>query len=327
LYIASSTDMINLYVPLIAGFSFRNRPGTTIAAVVILALGAGLYFRMQNPIRQGRNRAILISADGRPRILDDSKLTFAEGNAAISRIKRNGGMLYIVPNDPHAAKDEYITVYTPRGGQFSLLFPDSTSVSLNAQSRIRYPANFSQYSIELQVEGEVYVKVARNPNPRLRIAVGSVQIQPFGARMDIMSYPDEPPTITMIKDSAKVWLDQKYPGMDGTGITLHPAEQAILGDVSMGELAKLIVVPVHGDTKNIIDWKNGNTTFRDASIQTIMHAVSRWYDVDISFNSDISDKKYNISVPRSAGIYDLLSILEQQGARFDVQGKTITVIK
>lgn len=319
--------MINLYVPQIAGFSFRNKRGTTIAAIIIVALGAGLYFKMRNPIRQGWSHAILISADGRPSILDDSKLNFPEGNAAISRVRKNGEMLYVVPNDPHAAKDEYITVCTPRGGQFSLLFPDSTTVWLNAESRIRYPANFSQYSIELQVEGEVYVKVARNPNPRLRIAVGSVQIQPFGARMDIMSYPDEPASITMIKDSAKLWLDQKYPGMDGSELTLHPAEQAKLGDVSLGELAKLVVVPASGDVKNISDWKNGNTTFRDAGIQTIMHAVSRWYDVDVSFNSDISDKKYNISIPRSAGIYELLSVLEQQGARFIVHGKTITVTR
>ena len=319
--------MINLYIPQIAGFSFRNKPGGRIVAIIILALGVGLYFKMRNPIRQGRSHAFLISADGIPRMLDDSKLTIPGSNAAISRVRKNGELLYVVPNDSHAAKDEYVTVYTPRGGQFSLLFPDSTTVWLNAQSTIRYPANFSQYSIELKVQGEVYVKVARNPNPRLRIVVGSVQIQPFGARMDIMCYPDEPSSITMIKDSAKLWLDQKYPGMDGSELTLHPAERAKLADVSLGELAKLIVVPVSEDVKNLIDWKNGNTTFRNASIQTIMHAVSRWYDMDIIYKSDIPDRYYSISLPRSASIEQLLDILRKQGGNFVYDGKTIVVMK
>ncbi len=319
--------MINLNVPQIAGFSFRNKPGAGITAILIIAMGIGLYFKMSRETRRGRNHAFLISANGIPRLLDDSKLVIPGGNAAISRIRKNGEMVYIVPNDPHAAKDAYITVYTPRGGQFSLLFPDSTTVWLNAQSKIRYPANFSQDSIELNVEGEVYVKVARNPNPGLRIVTGSVRIQPFGARMDIMSYPDDPASITMIKDSAKLWLDQKYPGMDSTELMLHPAELAKLGDVSLGESVKLIVVPVTDDVKNIIDWKNGNTTFRNASIQTVMHSVARWYDVNIIYKSDIPHRNYNISLPRSASLEELLDILRKQGCHFVNDGKTIVVGK
>jgi transmembrane sensor len=319
--------MINLYVPQIAGFSLRNKPGAVIATILIIAMGVGLYFKMNKEIRHGRNHAFLISANGIPRLLDDSKLVIPEGNAAISRIRKNGELVYIVPNDPHAAKDAFITVYTPRGGQFSLLFPDSTTVWLNAESKIRYPANYSQDSIELNVEGEVYVKVARNPNSGLRIVSGSVRIQPFGARMDIMNYPDEPASITMIKDSAKLWLDQKYPGMDSTELVLHPAEFAKLVNVSLGEPVKLVVVPVTGDVKNIIDWKNGNITYRKASIQTIMRAIARWYDVDIIYKSDIPYRNFSINLPRSASLEELLDILRKQGGNFIHDGKTIVVLK
>ncbi|HEV3224797.1 MAG TPA: FecR family protein [Puia sp.] len=290
---------------------FRNKPGAWVTGIIIIILGTGIYFLLHDPVRPGSCRAAMFSVGGAPRVIDDYKK----------------GVLYIIHNDDLAAKDKYITLYTPRGGDFSVLFPDSTTVWLNAQSTIRYPANFSQYSIELTVKGEAYIEVARNPSPRLRISVGSVLIESFGAHMNIRSYPEDPAVITMVAGSAKIWLDQKFPWIDGTELTLRPSEQAKLSELAFGEQVKLMVTPSADDLNDIIDWKNGNTSFHNASIQTIMHSVSRWYDVDIIYKDEIPDKKYTISLPRSAPLEQLLSVLRKQGGIFSIQGKTVTVMK
>jgi transmembrane sensor len=295
----------------VKGYWYK-KPGAWIAVIAaILTLGTGAYFLMRTPVRPGRCRAVLFSAGGTPKKIDDYKK----------------GVLYIIHNDHLARKDKFITLYTPRGGDFSVRFPDGTTVWLNAQSTIRYPANFSQYSIELTVKGETYIEVARNPSPRLRISVGSVQIEPFGAHMDIKSYPDDPAIITMVAGSAKIWLDKKYPGIDGTELTLHPSEQAKLSGPSLGDPVKLMVDTSVDDINDIISWKNGYTSFHNASIQTIMHAVSRWYDVDIIYNKDFPDTKYNISLPRNVPLEQVLSLLRKQGGYFNVHGKTIKVMK
>jgi len=295
----------------VKGYWYK-KPGAWIAGIAaILTLDTGIYFLMRTPVRPGRCRAVLFSAGGTLRKIDDYK----------------NGVLYIIHNDHLAPKDKFITIYTPRGADFSVRFPDSTTVWLNAKSTIRYPANFSQYSIELTVKGEAYIEVARNRSPRLRISVGSVQIKPFGAHMDIKSYPDDPAAITMVAGGAKIWLDQKYPGLDETELALHPSEQAKLSGLSLGEPVKLIVAPSVDDINDIISWKNGYTSFHNASIQTIMHAVSRWYDVDIIYQGDIPDKKYNISLPRNAPIEQLLGVLRKQGGNFSVKGKTVNVMK
>ncbi len=57
--------MINLYVPQIAGFSLRNKPGAVITAILIIAMGIGLYFKMNREVRHGRNHAFLISVVAR----------------------------------------------------------------------------------------------------------------------------------------------------------------------------------------------------------------------------------------------------------------------
>jgi transmembrane sensor len=305
------TDMTNSSVPQIAGFLWRNKPGVRLAAIFIIAISIGIFFLLRNPVRPGRCRAVLFSVGGTPRVIDDYKK----------------GVLYIIHNDNLAAKDKYITLYTPRGADFNVRFPDGTTVWLNAQSKIRYPANFSQDTILLTVNGESYIECSHNLNSRLQISVGSVKIKPFGAHLDIKNYPDDQAVITLLAGNAIIRLDQKYPGMDNSELKLHPYEQAKLAGLSLGERIKLLINPLSDNVNDVIAWKNGNTSFRKADIQCIMHAVSRWYNVDIIYEGDIPDNTYNISLPRSTPLEQLLNALTKQGGNFNLKGKTVNVMK
>ncbi|HEY1870616.1 MAG TPA: DUF4974 domain-containing protein, partial [Chitinophagaceae bacterium] len=80
------------------------------------------------------------------------------------------------------------------------------------------------------------------------------------------------------------------------------------------------------DINNISSWKNGFTTFHNANIQTIMQSVGRWYNVKVVYQGNLTDKRYNINMPRNAKFYDLLRRLEMQGARFKIEGRTIIVL-
>jgi len=101
---------------------------------------------------------------------------------------------------------------------------------------------------------------------------------------------------------------------------LKPGQQAQAADDSSS-----IKVVDDVDVSAIIAWKNGKTSFKDASIQTIMRAVSRWYDVDISYQGRIPEKRFKGGLPRDASLSDLLTVLEQSGIHFTVEGKKITV--
>jgi transmembrane sensor len=303
--------MTNSSVLQIAGFLWRNKPGARLAAIFIIAISIGIFFLLRNPVHPGSCRAVLFSVGGTPRVIDDYKK----------------GVLYIIHNDNLAAKDKYITLYTPRGADFNVRFPDGTTVWLNAQSNIRYPANFSQDTIQFIVNGESFIECSRNLNSRLQISVGSVKIKPFGAHMDIKNYPDDQAVITMLAGNAIIRLDQKYPGMDSSELKLHPSEQVKLAGLSLGEPVKLLINPLSDEMDDIIAWKNGKTSFRNADIQCIMHAVSRWYDIDIIYEGDIPDNTYNVSLTRNAPLEQLLNVLRKQDGHFTLKGKTVKVMK
>jgi transmembrane sensor len=303
--------------------------GITLFLMVVLS--AGLYFilnsrKTDDGTQPGRYQAVLVSLDGIPRFLDDFHRGFLLGSEGI-RIEKmgNGELLYIVPNDTHAPKDKYIMLYTLRGGLFSLMLPDGTRVWLNAQSSIKYPANFSQDSILITVGGETYMEIAQRAKPLLRINAGLMWIESPGGQLNILSYPEEPTTLTQIAGSATV---RQTPGRDAepAGVFLRPSDQAKLVKQQMGVNLKSVSVPP-GYIQEILAWKNGQIFFHDANVQAVMHTLSRWYDADIFYKGDLADQKYNLHLPNSTSLLLVLSKLERQGGHFTTQGKTITVSK
>ena len=117
-------------------------------------------------------------------------------------------------------------------------------------------------------------------------------------------------------------------------IVLQPGEQAqIVSVIANGDKVlkgsepdlHSIKVVKSVDANSIVAWKNGNTSFEHASIQEIMRAISRWYDVEVVFQGNIPDKKFVGGLPRNTELRDLLNVLEQSGVHFTVDGKKIIV--
>jgi ferric-dicitrate binding protein FerR (iron transport regulator) len=74
-------------------------------------------------------------------------------------------------------------------------------------------------------------------------------------------------------------------------------------------------------------WKNGWFEFDDTDIKTIMRQVSRWYDVDIKYETKTDNEKYGGRISRNLNLSNILKMLENYGVHFRLTGKTLTVIK
>ncbi len=66
--------------------------------------------------------------------------------------------------------------------------------------------------------------------------------------------------------------------------------------------------------------------FNDADIELVMRQVSRWYDLNVTYEGRAPVKRLTGKIPRTAKASELLSILEYSGLKFKMQGKNITVI-
>ena len=80
------------------------------------------------------------------------------------------------------------------------------------------------------------------------------------------------------------------------------------------------------NTEEIMAWKNGLFQFDSADIQTVMRQLARWYDVQVSYEGNITPERFAGKLPRDAPASEVLSVLEKNQVHFRIEGKRIIVM-
>lgn len=262
-------------------------------------------------LHHGTARPVLILGDG-TRIAPDSAANGAiaqQGSAQVIKLA-NGQLAYKQISQKNTGL-VYNTMQTPNGCLYQLILPDGSHVWLNAASSLRYPAAFPDDKRMVEVSGEAYFDIAKDEKKPFIVTAKGMEVQVLGTAFNIMAYTDEDAVkTTLVQGAVKI----------NAGRILHPGEQAVLR--TSGEL--LVSKP---DMEEILGWKNGEFNFKETNISTIMRQVSRWYDVEVKYEGDMSGIELSGIVARTATISQLLKALElTKIVRFKIQGRTITVM-
>lgn len=254
-------------------------------------------------ILPGENKAVLILDDGSRINLDDaaSGLIANESNTTIKKLP--DGQLHYVAGTPKAGSEiRFNTVATPRGGQFQISLPDGSRVWLNAGSTLRFPTLFSGGERRVELSGEAYFEIAKNAGMPFRVITDDSEIKVLGTHFNVMAYKDEKQmNTTLVEGSVQI-----LKGADK--VFLKPGQAATLNKAS----EKITVAAA--DSDQAIAWKNGYFIFVDENIESIMRKVSRWYDVEISYTGNLSNKDFTGTISRNKNVSELLRMLELTGA-------------
>lgn len=301
------------------------------AACIILLLGIGTYFlfnhrsqqaapietahqRYKNDVSPGSNGATLTLANGEKIVLDNAgNGTLAvQGNTKL--INRNGQIAYT--KDGNGGGEElYNTITTARGRQYRLILADGSSVWLNAASSIRYPANFTGKERRVQVTGEAYLEVAKDAGKPFFVTVNGMEVQVLGTHFNVNAYNDEANAVTtLLEGSVKV-------SKKDASVMLTPGQQAQLR--TNGTLS----VIKNADVVAAVAWKNGYFSFDNTGIESVMRQLSRWYDIDVSYEGNkIPSESFWGDLQRSSSLTSILKVLEKSGIKFTIDGKKLIVL-
>lgn len=304
----------------------RTRRAIAVAASVILAaaIGTSLWYvrtsvttptslALQADVQPGGSRAMLTLADGRiidlssekKRIIIDDEITYEDGSLV-------------------ATSQQSVEISTPKGGQYQLTLPDGTTVWLNSETTLRYPATFKQERREVElVTGEAYFDVVPQPvpdggsgKPPFIVRTDQQEVQVLGTRFNINAYADEPGITTTLVEGRVNLLDPRVD--NGRPIPLAPGRQAQVGKdgLTIREI----------NTEEITAWKEGYFYFNDASIYEVMKQLERWYDIHVDYHLTHSDDLFVGKIPRDVSLTAALSVLRTAGVRFEIEGRTLTVL-
>lgn len=310
----------------------RKRVYIAAAAAAILAglLITGIYVTRQpatgtlakqhghpGPIQPGSNKAMLTLGDGSVISLDSASNGTLATQGATRITNANGALNYSAANN--SSQVMYNKVTTPHGGQYELTLADGSHVWLNAASSIRFPTAFNGKERMVEITGEVYFEVAPHAGQPFKVNVKSndkeMSVDVLGTSFNVMAYDDEQAVKTTLVNGAV----ELHSGTNSS--LLKPGLQASLGS----NAAKFDISAA--DLEQTLAWKDGKFRFRNTNIKAIMRQLSRWYDINVAYQGDVTDIDLTGVLSRRDNAENLLNALEQtQRVHFEVNGNKIVVM-
>ncbi len=279
-----------------------------------------------NDIAPGHSGAILTLSNGKKIVLDSLKNGLLANQGNVNILKNGDRISY---RDQENSKGEilYNTMTTPKGRQYQLELSDGTKVWLNAASSITYPTVFPGKERKVQITGEVYFEVkpillssGKDQKKKMPFTVlinssanAKREIHVLGTHFNVNAYDNENAAkITLLEGSVKVVNNN-------ASVTIKPGEQAVMENQSNQ------MSVVNADINEAVAWKDGFFSFKNASIETIMRQVERWYNVDVVYNGQKPTDHYGGEVSEDVNASEMLKVLEVGGIHFKIEGKKIII--
>jgi transmembrane sensor len=283
----------------------------------------------KNDVAPGGNKAILTLANGTQIILDSAAngaLT-QQGNTKI--IKLDSGRLSYNTLNAKPGEVLYNTVSTPRGGQYQVVLADGSKVWLNAASSLRFPICFTGKERNVELTGEGYFEIAHNKAMPFYVKSGDMTVEVLGTHFDINAYSDESVIkTTLLEGSVKVSITSPSTSErvreTSEAAWLKPGEQA---QFSLLRVDAFKVQKI--DVDAAIAWKNGRFIFQGNNIQSVMRQLARWYDIDVSYQGNVTTEEFVGVIDRSRyeNISKILEMLEKtRTVSFAINGRSVKVM-
>jgi len=297
------------------------------AASVLFVLGLYFFFQkdqtkevmtelvQQNDIPAGGNKAVLTLGDGKRVILDglNEGAVLQEGPIKITK-SSDGQLTYSISPDEQLPTS-YNSVETPTGGFYQIHLPDGTHVWLNSRSSLRFPTAFTEHERRVELTGEGYFEVAKNPSKPFIVMAGDTRVQVLGTHFNINSYAiGESVSTTVLEGKVAVGNGQmQRQVIPGQQLTIFKNKPSILSqDV---------------DLSQVVAWKDGYFCKKSIRLEDLMNEVERWYGVDVQYQEPVA-AEFVVKLRKDISLKELLTILELTGeVKFNLTNKTLKVMK
>ncbi|MFD2556256.1 FecR family protein [Sphingobacterium tabacisoli] len=254
-------------------------------------------------IYPAQNKATITLEDGRTLLLDQEesaividqrKIAYADGSPLVDVEKSKN-------------KSTWMTLTTPVGSTYHIILSDGTKVWLNASSRLRYPDHFEGNQRLVELSGEAYFEVHKDPHKPFKVRSSRQEIQVLGTQFNVAAYDDEPIwRTTLVEGSVQVSNNRS-----GKQQTLAPSQQAVLNNEE--------IIRKHVDVDTEISWKSGKFSFDNKSFDQIMKEMGRWYGFEVIYETEKPKNRMMGDAFRTDNLRAVLRFLNNSGIHYRME--------
>ncbi|MBX2921651.1 MAG: FecR domain-containing protein [Chitinophagaceae bacterium] len=262
------------------------------------------------------SNAVLTLANGEKIILDSAHNGVMATQGQMHLIKSADGQIEYKTSGTETEKTpSFNMLENPRGSKIvSITLADGTKIWLNSESTLRYPTYFSGKERKVQITGEAYLEVAHNAKQPFIVVKENTEVTVLGTRFNINTYEEESSLkITLLEGKVSVKHNER-------SALLKPGQQAV---ITRGE--EKIDVSDDIDAGDAIAWLNGQFVLDGTRLTSLMNQISRWYNVEVVYKTNIANKAFGGSIDRNVPLSRMLEALRENEVNCRLEGGKIII--
>ena len=205
---------------------------------------------------------------------------------------------------------------TLKGDKSQMILPDGTKVWLNSGSQLTYGSDYNQKVRTVQLSGEAFFDVVKNPNHPFIVKSGGIDVKVLGTAFDVNAYPeDNSISVSLLRGKVSI---ESSADQNRLAI-LHPNEKAVVNKANL----LCSVTSCDASTESI--WINHKLRFEGTKPDTLFKQLNRWYGVNFVFNKTPRNTRYWLTL-KSESLTETLQLINKiTPINYSIKGEEVTI--
>lgn len=201
--------------------------------------------------------------------------------------------------------DNYLTAYSSDNNTVVTL-PDGSKVYLNADSRVKYPSEFSSDSRKIILTGEAFFEVTPDKKRPFIVSTGESVVKVLGTSFLVKNSENK---VKVYVETGKVSFYKE--GLEESGILLNPGE--------LGTLEKNSLTTERNANRNILAWKTKKIVFTNETFSEIAEVLEDVYNINIEVkNAENGNCLHAVKFVEGQTLNDVLNVLGTEAYNFTI---------
>lgn len=183
----------------------------------------------------------------------------------------------------------YNRVVIPAGFTYKVKLADSSVVTLNAGSELRFPNEFRDSLREVEFSGEAYFEVKKSGKPFV-VKAGNTRVRVYGTRFNLFY-------------CEKLALSEAVLVEGSIGMTANGKETKIIPNQRVFYSMKDSVVRAENvDPADYIGWLGNSFKYNGARLDKIVFDIAQWYGVEIQLAPGLEKQTFSLEFDKSSTV-------------------------
>ena len=178
-------------------------------------------------------------------------------------------------------KETLITETTGEKETKELVLPDGTMITLNSNSILKYPEKFEKTSRNVELVGEAYFEVAKNPEIPFLISAQNTLTRVVGTAFNLRAIPDEVDVILTVEEGKVAFSVGENEKLKIVNLKA--------GDKGVVNKATQHLTESKNEDANFMAWKTKRLVFKNTPLIKVADDLSRYYNVKFEIKNPKSD--------------------------------------